>query len=134
MANKLPSDSAPLYLAREKNESVDSFDVRLISARGGFQCCCNANENTCGETAKCSSLTIPAPRIWRRSSKMKRKNTMTSNDAKSDILKQLDLPEVRLMAGPSFDAVQNEGEDLANPCKLDEWEKNFLFLDGGNEA
>ncbi len=65
---------------------------------------------------------------------MKRKNTMTSNDAKSDILKQLDLPEVRLMAGPSFDAVQNEGEDLANPCKLDEWEKNFLFLDGGNEA
>ncbi len=68
---------------------------------------------------------------------MKQQNTMTSNDAnaaKSDILKQLDLPEVRLMAGRSFNAVQYDGEDIANPCKLDEWERDFLFLDGVNEA
>ncbi len=125
MTHSTRTDSALLCIAGT-SESDDSFDAKLISAKC-IRCRSTANKDLqdCDETAKCSSSVLPAPKIWRRSSKKQEDGTASPTNIKPEVLKQFDMSEVHQISVPYFDA---------EPTEMDEWSKAFFSLVGLNDA
>jgi hypothetical protein len=121
MTHFLQSDSTSMILTGG-SESEDSFEAKLIAAKC-IRCRSTANKDfeESDQAAKCStSSAIPAPKLWRRSSK-KQQDAVFTSALQPEILEP---SEVHQDAVPCL---------LAESAEMDEWARSFFSLVGLNE-